>query len=101
LQKELRHQILVLDRLLNKLGRVPSAPRLDDRERFNLARAAHHGGYEWVPEEWIQHAGHVPAVPDRFIPMRLMAAARPTPDLWPPLPPPKMTDIRQRHPAAD
>jgi len=99
---ELRQQILVLDRLLNKLGRVPLAPRLEQRERFNIARAAHKGGYDWVPEEWTQHAGHVPpGVPDKFIPARLMAAARPLPDLCPPLPPPKPTDIRQRLPATD
>jgi hypothetical protein len=101
LQIELRQQIVVLDRLLNKLGRVPSAPRLDDRERFNIAKSADNGGYRWVPEEWIQHAGHVPpGVPEEFIPARLLAPARPVPDLCPPLIRTK-TDIRQRLPATD
>lgn len=99
---ELRQQILVLDRLLNKLGRLPSAPQLADRGRFNIARSAHQGGYAWVPEEWIQHAGHVPpGVPEKFIPTRLLAAARPVPDLCSPRPRPATTDIRQRLPATD
>ena len=101
LQVELRQQLVLLNRLLTKLGRMPSAPRLEQRERFNIARAAHAGGYEWVPEEWIQHAGHVPpGVPEKFIPMRLLAAARPVPDLCL-LPTRPKTDIRQRIPATD
>ncbi len=102
LQVELRQQILVLDRLLNKLGRVPSAPELAPRERFVIAKRANAGGYAWLPEEWAAHAGHVPpGVPERFIPARLLAAARPLPDLCPPLPRPKTTDIRQRLKATD
>jgi hypothetical protein len=100
LQVELRQQILVLDRLLNKLGRVTSVPRLEQRERFNIAKAAHNGGYLWQPEEWAAHAGHCPpSLPEKFIPTRLLAAARPVPDLCPPLARPKQTNIRQRLPA--
>jgi len=53
------------------LGRVPSAPRLADPERFNIAKSAHDGGYPWQPEEWAAHAGHCPpGLPEKFIPTR-------------------------------